>query len=140
MSVESLLLIAFLIVLPLLERLARVLRARASQRPDEPAVGPPHQPPASIPSPVLTPPELPPRHPAVERLSAGERVLLGRMSQPATPAVLVRAGNLPSRVRHVFSLSQSADLRRAMMLVVILGPCKALEDGASSVPGRERRD
>ena len=135
MSAESLLLVALLIVLPLLERLVRVLRARRPQRPEEPAVSPPHQPPAGIRSPVLMPPTLPPpRHRAAERLSAGERIRVSRMRQQAAAAVPMGGGNPPSRARHVFALGNAADLRRAMMLVAILGPCKALEGARRREP------
>ena len=124
-------------VLPLLERLVRVLRARRPQRSEERAVGPPQHPAASIPSPVLIPPALPPRYPAAERLSTGERVRVRRMSQQATAAEPMRGVNLSSRARHAFSLSKSADLRGAMMLLAILGPCKALDGEPGSVPGRQ---
>lgn len=137
MSLDSLLLVAFLIVLPLLERLVRVLRARAQPRTEKPAVSPPHRErTASIPSPVSMPPVLPPRHPAAERLSAGERVRARRRSEQATAVLPAGGGSVGSRARHVLSHTKPADLRRAMMLVAILGPCKALEGETGSVSGR----
>lgn len=154
MSIESLLLVAFLIVFPLLERLSRYLRARSEQAPADPAAGVPRQRPtrrplpgvtadpstapgqvglpARTPAPVLSPPPLPPRHPAVERLSAGERVRAARMiqSEAVTPPSVARTRRW---ARPGLSLLDGrADLRRAVVLMTVLAPCKALENE----PGR----
>ena len=154
MSIESILLAAFLLF-PLLERLIRHLRERAAQAPSDPAAGaPPQRPlptrplpavaadesttsgqtghPAGAPAPVLLPPPLPPRHPAVERLSAGERVRAPRMiqSEAVTPSSVARTR---PRARPGLLLHHGgADLRRAVVLMTVLGPCKALENE----PGR----
>ena len=150
MSFESILLVLFL-VFPLLERLIRFLRARAGQRSAEPGPvsqerrAPARRPtapearadrdevpadavrratvPPSVPAPVL----LPPRHPAVERLRAADRVAAGRTA-PASEAapVLVRRASSAAR-RELLLHGGKADLRRAVVLTTILGPCKALE-------------
>jgi len=118
MSIESILLVAFL-VFPLLERLTRHLRERAARAPADPAAG--------VPAPVLVPPP-PLRHPAGERLSAGERVRVARMIQAeaVTPSSAARPRQ---RVRHGLALHEGrSDLRRAVVLMTVLGPCKALEN------------
>jgi hypothetical protein len=135
MSVDSLILVAFLIVLPLLERLVRVLRARTSQPAEKPTVRPPLPRPAGIPPSAATPPALPPPHPAAEQRSAGERIGESRIRQHVGAAVPMGLANRPSHPRHTGSL-KSADLRRAMMLIAILGKCKALEGETGSVATR----
>lgn len=137
MSVESLLVVAFLIVLSLLQWFARVLRTGRPERSDRPAVSPPHRQRASVPTPAVPQPALPARHPPAERLGAGERIRVSRLGQPGAPAVPMGEGDRPSRARRVFALGNAADLRRAMMLVAILGPCKALV-GPSNGPEQIR--
>ena len=135
MSVESILLLAFLIVIPLLERLVRALRARA-QRAEELAPKPPQTPPPVIPLPAVTPPPLTERHPAAERLSSADHVRARKIRQdPATRPM--RDGSLPSRGRRVIPLAKPADLRRAIMLMAILGPCKALEGETGGMSRRQ---
>jgi hypothetical protein len=147
MSFESVLLLLFLVV-PLLERLIRFLRARAGEASAEPVPGtqerraplprptapevlaaptgipaePGRQAPPPIPGPVL-----PPRHPATERVSASDRVRAGRMS-PAPAAALPRGRRASTAARRELLLRGGKDdLRRAVVLMTILGPCKALE-------------
>jgi hypothetical protein len=153
MSFESVLLLLFLVV-PLLERLIRFLRARAGEASAEPvpdaqerpapvrrptapdALGEQTErpgeamrpkPPPPVPAPVL----LPPRHPAAERLRASDRVRAGRMT-PASDAARPRVQRDSTAGRRELLRGGTADLRRAVMLMTILGPCKALESG----PGR----
>ncbi|MBP7778853.1 MAG: hypothetical protein KA371_17185 [Acidobacteria bacterium] len=152
MSIESLVIVALLIVFPLLERLSRYLRARAAQIPAAPVGASPRQhPPAlprlpkpereadapgatgsavspvSAPPPVLAPPALPPRHPAAERLTAAERLRAGRVIQ-AGQAAREPGRGASARAPYAVALrSGRADLRRAVVLMAVLGPCKALE-------------
>jgi hypothetical protein len=153
MSIESILLLAF-VLFPLLERLIRHLQGRAAQAPADPAAapqppGPTRRPPpgvpaeastasgqsgrpAGAPAPVLVPPPLPARHPAVVRLSAGERVRAARMNQ-AEPVMPSSVARTRARARPRLSLHDGrADLRRAVVLMTVLGPCQALENE----PGR----
>jgi hypothetical protein len=150
MSFESVLLLLFL-VFPLLERLIRFLRARAGQASAEPVPATQERPapvrrptapevlaepaqmpgeamrPIPVPPPVPPPVPLPPRHPAAERLRAADRVRAGRTS-PASEAALPRVRRASTR-RDLLLRGGTADLRRAVMLMTILGPCKALESG-----------
>ncbi len=197
MSIESLLLVALLIVFPLLERLSRYLRARAAQIPADPvgarppqrapvpasrptppgaplpqrAPGPegadlpaegsatretapklervapesavvsgrtadasgapgPTVRPVTAPPPVPGQPALPSRYRAPARLTASDRVRAAR-TVPAEPAALERARSTPARTRHAGLLRGGrANLRRAVVLMTVLGPCKALENEA----------
>ena len=136
MSIETLLVVAFLIVLPLLEWLVRALRERTPQGQDAPPASLPHPEPvpvaAPLPAAVLPPP--PPRHPQTERVSAGERVRASRAVQQAAAAPMHPRKVTPAR-RHPLSLSNRAELRRAVVLMTILGPCKAVE-GSTPVGSR----
>jgi len=149
MSIESILLAAFLLF-PLLQRLTRHLRGWGAQVPPDPVAGAPRQGPvptrrprpgvaadeatasgqtgrsAGALAPVFVPPPLPPRHPAVDRLSAGERVRAARIiqSEAVTPSLVARTR---PRARPRLSLHDGrADLRRAVVLMTVLGPCQAL--------------
>ena len=90
--------------------------------------------PPAAPPPVVAPPALPPRHRAAARLTAGERVLAGRTMQ-AEQAARELGRAVSSGPRHaVLPRRAPADLRRAVVLMTILGPCQALENEA----GRHR--
>lgn len=152
MSFESILLVLFL-VFPLIQRLIRFLRVRAGQATAEPVPGtpgpsPPRRRPtapearaeptaapreaarpatAPPPSPVLVPPL--PRHQAAQRVSAADRVRAGRKS-PASEAAPPRVRRDRGGARRELLLrGGKADLRRAVLLMTILGPCKALDGG-----------
>lgn len=152
MSIESILLVAFLLF-PLLERLTQFLRRRAAHASgDSAAAGPRPQPvptqrapavadagpvasgpvglPTRLPSPVVSPLPRAPRHPAIERLTTSERVRAWRQSHAdeATPAAGEHAQ--PRARRSAFHVSRRADLRRAVILTAILDRCKALENEA----------
>lgn len=155
MSIESLLILALLLVFPLVERLNRHLREQAAQAEGDPADAPPRarvparpRPPreerdadasgasgaaglpATVPLPVLAqpaPPPLPARHPTFERLTAAERARAARLSQAGEDQPPL-VGKAPPRTRRAGSLRAARiDLRRAVVLMTILGPCKALE-------------
>jgi len=156
MSIESLLLIGFLIVIPLLERLVRALRARSNgaqeQHPSHP-VPPPPPPSLSRPrpagaagtssqmksasdrvQPALAPPLLAPRHPAPERLTSRDRAR-ARRENPLGPVAPVSVGRSAQQRPRGFALgriSGAADLRLGIVLMTILGPCRALRSEDAS--------
>ena len=146
MSLESLMLVAFLIVIPLLERLIRVLQARSLPRPADvaqvpvpsrpalprpvperaPSVfGPPERAelPGDIALPTLSsPPPLVARHPTAERLTSRQRAHAHQISPEAQVAPeLVRRAPPPRRRRQTVKV----DLRHSILMMTILGPCKA---------------
>ena len=157
MSIESLLLIGFLIVIPLLERLVRVLRARSSgaqvQHPSNPAPTSPPPSPSRRPLPAAAagtssqmeraadrvqptppPPLLAPRHPAPERLTSRDRAR-ARRENPFGPVAPVSVGRSAQQRPRGFALgriSGAADLRRGIVLMAILGPCRALRSEDAS--------
>jgi hypothetical protein len=135
MSVESLLAVILLIALTLGDWLVRVLRARTRRQLEEPAASAPHREPAGVPHPALTPPPVPERHPRTERLGAGQPVPTRQRPLRATPAVPRHGDSLLSRRGHVSLLRHPDDLRRAMTLIAVLGPCKGLE-GDTVADGR----
>ena len=152
MSIESLLLVAFLVVIPLLERLVRVLRSRNLPRPADlahlpapPRPAPPRPPVPEIapdalgasesaellghtaPPTPASPPLLAARSPATERFTSRERTRARRGSE-ALPAAPVFVAPAPQSRRHSTSrLGITADLRRSIVMMSILGPCKALD-------------
>ncbi len=155
MSIESLLLVAFLIVIPLLERLIRVLRAGTREAPADLARVPAPQRSASMSRPLPLPEEplnafeqpevadlrikialptpapLPApaqRHPEAERITSSARARARRWSHdlPAAPALVGPAAD--GRGYDTSLSGISAELRRAIVLMTILGPCKALDD------------
>jgi hypothetical protein len=136
MSIETLVLVVFLVVLPLLERLVRALRERTAQGQDAPLASLPHSEPAPAAAslPATVPQQPAPRHLPAERVSASERVRASRVIQQAAVApVHARPATRPRR--HPLLLSNRAELRRAVVLMTILGPCKAVE-GETSVRAR----
>lgn len=135
MSIELLLLIAIFVLLPLLQQLLDAVRRRNEQTPER--AGPPtaseHQLELeeSLPAahaPLRRPPEdrqLPAtaRQKPSEPMTASEPVPArsAATSVAPDPAVL-RKGR---RSRAVASLRSPPDLRRAVVLMTILGPCRA---------------
>jgi hypothetical protein len=164
-SFESLLLVAFLLVIPLLERLVRGMRTRSRPHPADLAPVPapsrlplprpavperapdafgasdPTERTANIaPSTPTSLPPLPERHPAAKRFTSRERARASRGSQelPVTP---VFGRPAPHTRRRGTSLRGiSAELRRSIVLMSILGPCKALDHdgGHGSRPTSQR--
>jgi hypothetical protein len=153
MSIEQLLLFLLLVAIPLLQRLIRGIRARTGGSPWErgPAaaegVVTRPRPALSVPdrggtasegrrtelplpdSPLL--PVLPhaARHAAPEQLRASERAPGLRRERQRGPAA-VRAAHLQPPTRPGTALQRviaGGDLRRAIVLIAILGPCRALE-------------
>lgn len=149
MSIEQLLFFVLLIAIALIERLIRAMRARTGDSPGErtraPAEPTTSRPRSSvsgsavgaIPSggraeELLPASPLPPALPRVAphaaskqvRPSAREaRVREGRTLGPATS----RRVDHGERSRALQRVIAGADLRRAMILIAVLGPCRALE-------------
>ncbi len=148
MSFESLLLVAFLLVIPLLERLVRGMRTRSRPHPADLAPVPaPLRPP--LPRPAVperapdafgasdptehtgniapsTPASLPPlpeRQTAAERFISRDRARASRGSQDV-PVTAVFGRPAPHTRRRGTSLrGMSAELLRSIVLMSILGPC-----------------
>jgi hypothetical protein len=121
MSLEQLLLIAFIVVLPLIQYLVRLARQR-NELPKQ-AEGPPplaHRPPV-------------PR--------TAHHTASGAMTAPArNPDLLVipTAGRRARRGAPVVNLRNRFDLRRAVVLMTVIGPCRAASphDWPDSAGGR----
>jgi len=127
MSVESWILLALFVLLPLIERLvlaARRRRERATaERPEAGVERPPLMVPEARPQPVVMP--LPPAAPARPKpVTATPR--LRAPPRPSVVAARARAASPGSPYRR--------DLRRAMVMAAVLGPCRALSpyDGPRS--------
>jgi hypothetical protein len=123
-SVEALVLFALFIVLPLIQQLIQATRQR-NQHPPEPAE---RQSPGTLartpPPPELAVPPLPDTtpHAASDAIPAGGRMPAPDARGPVTPALT------PHRAmerRTTVGLRTRRDLRRAIVLVAMLGPCRA---------------
>jgi hypothetical protein len=106
MSVEQLLFIAFFVLVPLLNFLARLLRKRLPAPPTPEAE--PEAPAMTVPPPRVLLPVPEPVRPAARGPRAAEVVAVARRRRK------------PPRVR-------AADARRGVALMTILGPCRAVE-------------
>jgi hypothetical protein len=122
-SVEALVLLALFLVLPLIQQLIQATRQR-NQRPPEPAgrQGPGTR--ARTPPPALAVPPLPDTmpHTASDAISAGVRIPApdggGAVTLAPTPhRAMGRSTTAGLRTRR--------ELRRAIVLVTMLGPCRA---------------
>jgi hypothetical protein len=116
MSPEQLLLLLVLIGIPLVDRLFRAIRARTV--PDVP-----HN---DRPAPAPLPLELPPEAPPAPSASLGAEPEPAAVLEPAAP---VRARQPPPPARHSVSRRRvvaRGDLRRGVVLMAILGPCRAV--------------
>ena len=135
MSFEQLLLLLILVAVPLLERLLRVVRERAgeSMRDGAPtatgSAGAPPRPPRPAPDAGRTAP--PPLLMARPLPALPARPAAGPQSAPpaARRALLVR------RRAAVRQPLPGGDLRRAMMLLAILEPCRAISPAGRHLPG-----
>lgn len=122
MSLEQFLLFAFLIAFALLERLIRALRARTSP----PPARPPLPRPAGDAGGKAGGKEE--RHPR----AAGARVGRDRQRPPAAAAPVAHLPQPARRGIAVQRLGARADLRRAIVLMAILGPCRALQHSSDA--------
>ena len=149
MSIEQLLFFLLLVAIPLLERLIRAMRARTGGTPAErtpaPAEATVSRPraPVSVPDAGATGSErrrtelplpgssLPPavRRAAPEQLLASEPEPRMRREDKREAAASLRTGHSdrPPRSGTALRVIAGGDLRRAIVLVTILGPCRALE-------------
>lgn len=139
MSIELLLLIAF-ILLPLIQRLLRAAAERAAQgEPQQPAGPPPRgrRPATSrpaLPSQVVSPPALilPPAAPAMS--AAPSIAVPSRAASRSTLEAVIPMSTARRSVRQRGTMGRFLSphtLRGAFVLMTILGPCRALagDDG-----------
>ena len=122
MSIEQILLLVVFVVLPLVQYLLRTARERDGRKPEQ-AEGP--QSPPDAPLPVPTGPPLAPaaRHTLSDAMAVRERT---PRRDAAPPVVLPPAPRRSARRRAaVVDLRDPNDLRRAIVLTTILGPCRA---------------
>ena len=154
MAPEQLLFLLVLLALPLLERLIRAVRERATRPPTERAstsaaerAAPPPQPPlppretttgsegprSQLPLPSSTPPVLPQtvrhRDAGPQRPFAGERARV-RSARPlgaVTPARARDSAQPMRRSTRAGAIVAGGDLRHAIVLMAIFGPCRALQ-------------
>ena len=125
MSAEQLLFLVLLVAIPLLERLIRAMRARTD--------GSRGQRRTELPLPASPlPPALPQakRHAAAEQLRASERQPPVRGERKQVPATRQRTAHSARAMRRGTALRPviaGGDLRRTIVLMAILGPCRALE-------------
>ena len=127
MSVETLVLLALFIVLPLIQRLIQATRQR-NQRPPEPverpSPGTPQPLARTLPPPELAVPPLPDTtpHAASDAISAGVRIPAPDGGGPVIVALTPhRSMGRPTTV----GLRTRRDLRRAIVIAAVLGPCRA---------------
>lgn len=157
MSIEQLLFFLLLVALPLLERLIRAMRTRTTDSSAERAgtiaesavsgSRPPGSPNASgtaadgrqteltLPASPL-PPALPEavRHTVPEQLRPTERAL--RRAGNRGPIARLRAGGRSDSRSALAPVIVGGDLRRAIVMIAILGPCRALEPKDASQLGQ----
>lgn len=162
MSIEQLLFLLLLLAIPLLERLIRAMRARMNDAPAErartvaePTVSrsrPPRSPhdasgtavegrrtelsPPASPLPAALPQAV--RDAAAERVRASQREPGVRRESKHATAASLRTGHSARPMRRGTSLRRviaGGDLRRAIVLIAVLGPCRALEPKDASQVG-----
>jgi hypothetical protein len=146
---EQLVFLALFLLLGLLNLIVRLFRERAEKPPGGPAPVPPPTPrPAPTPRPVPPrrpaptlppPPTLPGPSPAPARAPAARRPATAAPASapapPTPPAVPAGTGPVRRSRRASVRLGGPRDLRRAIVLATVLGPCRALE---GREPDRER--
>jgi hypothetical protein len=123
MSLERLLFFLLPVAIPLLEKLIRAMRAQTGDSPGERALATVAERTVSRLAPPLS------AHDAGATASDGERTRVGPEHQHG-PAAPVRTGHSQWRVPHSTTPQRviaGADLRRAIVLIALLGPCRALE-------------
>jgi len=126
MSFEVALLIVFFLLVPLVQFLARAARAGQEPEPAQPADTPLS--PAGTPSSVDRPPTremqqilAPEDRTLVEGTAAPKREPAQKPHRPVAPA----AGGSTGRGRSILAFRGPLDLRRAIVLRMVLGPCRA---------------
>ncbi len=121
---EQIILLLVFILVPLLNLLVRWIQRRARERrrpvPVEPRA-------AEAAAGGKGPPALPPRVRVIEPALPGEGT---RMAPPAPPPQPV--------MRRVGPLGGRAAVRRAVVAMTILGPCRGLEEPPPNTPARHR--
>ena len=118
MSFEQLLLIAFFVVLPLIQFVMRLLR-EPHELPKQPGSPRP-------PAPRLPTQELPPAaedHARFEAAALSERKPARKSDRSEVPAIRPSARRGPA----IVGLRDRLDLRRAIVLMTVIGPCRAVD-------------
>jgi hypothetical protein len=127
---EQLVFLALFLLFALLNLIVRLFRERAAKPPD------------TAPPPLRRPP--PPRPPEPLARPAPARVAQPPAPAPVVPGpaapALAAPAAAPARRRPRARLGGPRDLRRAVVLMTVLGPCRALEAEEREAPrARERR-
>ena len=133
MSSEQVLFFLLLVALPLLERLIRALRARPAGSVDRP--------PAPAPESVSRPSPLPPAPTQVISHGAPEQLrVLERKPRPQAakhpPVTSLQTGQRAERPTALRRVIAGGDLRTAIVVMAVLGPCRALEPEDASPSSR----
>lgn len=121
MSVEQILFLTFLVVLPLLQLLARVLRQQ-KEAPPRP-VGPP--------PPIMGPPPRPVSRP-------GQDAEIALISAPEERSRPVAARVKQSRPVAIVRRRKAFDPRQAIVMMAVIGPCRAASPFREPGAGAER--
>ena len=125
MSVETLILLAFFVLLPLLQRLLAEVRERNRPTPQPPQRGPSPTPPPAARVPHVPTPAIPPL-PAFE----ADRFDMHPPTPPRAVTQRVAESSHPRRGRRRGAsamLRTRLDLRHAIVAAAILGPCRAVD-------------
>jgi hypothetical protein len=125
-SLELLLLLAAFVLLPLIQQLLRAAQAREPPTP-EPAEKRPPRPPVQAPPRTLAVPPPPgaARDAASDALIARGRTPALKTAGPVTPALTPHRSARRRRAA-ALGLRNRLDLRRAIVRMAILGPCRAM--------------
>lgn len=130
MSIDQLLFLLILIALPLLERLIRAMRTRANDSSTDASgtAADGRQTELALPA-SAAPPAVPPavRHTGPEPLRPTEGALHVRRAGNRGPITRLRDGGRSHPRRAHAPIIVNDDLRRAIVLIAVLGPCRALE-------------
>jgi hypothetical protein len=126
MSVEALILLAFFVVVPLLQRLLAQARERNRPTPQPAHRGPLPTPPPAARVPRVPTPPIPPL-PALEA-DRFDMHPAARARDAVTPATAASSGPRRGRRGAVSAMPHTRlDLRRAITAAAILGPCRAID-------------
>ena len=139
MSIDQLLFLLILIALPLLERMIRAMRTRTNDSSTDASgtAADGRQTELTLPA-SAGPPALPPavRHTGPEPLRPTEGDLHVRREGNRGPVSRLRTGGRSDSRRALAPAIGDGDLRRAIVMMAILGPCRAFEPQDASQSDR----
>ena len=137
MSPETILLIFFFVVLPLIQQLFQASRKRNPRTPERAEDKPvaPHKPPSPEPRalphvPLPAEPAVPPVSPIAHRRKLADAIAARKPARTRDAAKMVAPRPAPRRHASIaanLGLHRPRDLRRAIVLTTILGPCRAID-------------